>query len=132
MSASPFEPHQQQKVLRNLNHKNQNEDPGDPEPTVSGPSLGEPGSLPEYCPCPGRTEGSGLSQAPPLSRESTAQGEESRRMSAPLFAKVNQSCQVDRNDRCYGVGSRKMKMSETATPQWQYPNGNQNWTVGYK
>ena len=110
MSASLSEPHQQQKVLRNLNHKNQNEDPGDPEPTVSGSGSGEPGSLPEYGPCPARTEGPGLSQAPPLSGGSTAQGKESRRMSATPFAKVDPSCHVDRKDRCFGLGKRKMKM----------------------
>ena len=91
VSASPSEPNQQQKVLRNLNHKNQNEDPGDPEPTVSGSGLGEPGSLPEYGPCPGSTEGPGLSQAPPLSGGSTAQGEKSWRMSATLFARETQA-----------------------------------------
>ena len=110
MITSPSEPHQQPKVLRNLNHKNLNEDPGDPEPTVSGSGLAETGSLPEYGPCPGRTEGPGLSQAPPLSGGSTAQGEESRRMSATPFAKVDPSCQVDRKDRRFGLGKLKMKM----------------------
>ena len=60
---------------------------------VSGSGLGEPGSLPEYCLCPGRTEGSRLSQAPPFSGGSTAQ-EESRRMSAPLFAKVDKAVKL--------------------------------------